>query len=102
MITRRGKNMMTPNGIDIDFKRIRLRKKANRGKYLVARRCASSKAGRLDFCIRVDKSSTKPMVVVDRMCGGMGGSRGREDVLPCERFQVRRFQVPARLMRRRT
>ena len=57
--------MMTPKGTDTDFSRIRLRKNANRGKYLVARRWASSRVGSVDFCIRVDKSSTKPIVAVD-------------------------------------
>lgn len=53
------------------FNRIRLWKKANRGRNLVARRCASSRAGRVDFCIRVDIRSTKPIVAAiqrEKLC----------------------------------
>ena len=72
IITRSGKSMITPRGIEIFFNCIRRRRKAKRGKNLVARRCASSSAGRVDFCILVDRRSMNPGIAVTE-----GRHRGR-------------------------
>jgi len=63
IITRSGKSMTTPRGIEIVFNCIRRRRKVKRGKNLVALRCASSRAGMVDFCILVDKRSMNPGIV---------------------------------------
>jgi hypothetical protein len=68
IITRSGKSMTTLRGIEIVFNCIRRRRKAKRGKNLVARRCASSRAGRVDFCILVDRRS---------MNAGIAATEGR-------------------------
>src|SRR5262249_9345988 len=78
IITRSGKSM-TPRGIEIVFNCIRRRRKAKRGKNLDALRCASSRAGRVDFCILVDKSSMKPGIAA--MEGRYrGGVRERKSI----------------------
>ena len=71
IITRSGKNMTTPRGIDIVFSCIRRRRKDKRGKNLVAPRCVSSMIGRVDFCILVDRRSMKPGIAATD-----GGRRG--------------------------
>jgi len=79
IITRSGKNMTTPKGIEIVFSCIRRRKKAKRGKNLVARRCASSRAGIVDFCILGDRRSMNPGIVTTEG-GQRGGVRERKEV----------------------
>lgn len=66
IITSSGKKMTTLRGTEMVFSRILLLKKGNRGRNLVARRCASSRVGMVDFCIRAERRSTKPMVAADR------------------------------------